>query len=206
MNKKDPKSVADFVPFMDRRVTKLGVGIACINVPNAAAHVKAGDKATFQLRYFSDYDSPTNQSFFACADITYVEPSDIPYPFPCINTTEPELEPMPTPPTNNTGEPKPTGAEWSAGKESGLPAGIIAVIAILSAIGFAGIVLGVSWRIRLRKERRLTAERLQEEAEWQSRRISEGSKPRPIITFGDYGLQDMSHVLPQQSAASENAK
>lgn len=198
MNKKDPKSVADFVPLTNWRVSKLGVGIVCISVPDAVSHVDAGDKATFQLRYFSDYDSPTNQSFFACADITYVDPSDIPYQFPCVNTTEPEIDPMPVDPTSTMPpeEPEPTGAEWSAGKRPSFTKGVIACIATLSGIALAGIVVSLWTLFRKRRERRLAAERQQEEAEWESQRV---------VTYGDYGLQDMSHVLPQQGPASEHA-
>ncbi|KAM0256889.1 hypothetical protein ACHAQJ_004711 [Trichoderma viride] len=201
----DPKSVADFVPLTSWSVSKLDVGIACIKIPDAASHVEAGDKATFQLRYFSDYDSPTNQSFFACADITYVNPADVAYPFPCVNTTEPEMGPNPVAPTT-TGkeqEPKPTGEEWSAGEKSSLSKDKIAAIGIGGGLGITVVALCFWLKLIRRKERRLDAERKQEESEWQSQTISDGAyRPRLRVRYGSYGLQDMSHVLPRTSPAS----
>ncbi|KAL6902493.1 hypothetical protein GGI43DRAFT_433424 [Trichoderma evansii] len=109
----DPKSVADFEPLIERRFSEYGVGYACVKVPDAPYDTQPGTNATFQLRYASDYDSPSHRSFFVCADITYVEPNDVDYVFPCVNTTDLELEPQ-LPKKKKPEEPKPpTEEEWS---------------------------------------------------------------------------------------------
>ncbi|KAH6611392.1 wsc2 glucoamylase iii alpha-1 [Trichoderma cornu-damae] len=187
----DPKSVADFTPFMSAGpLPKLGVGMSCISVPDAFSFVEAGDRATLQLRYFSDYDTPTNQSFFACADITYVDPSDILFPFPCLNTTAPDPDldkkPVSQTPTGTkpkgrtkfTEEPEPTGDGWSPGKRTGLSKAAIAGISIGSAVPVTGVMVGIWLLVHRRKERRADAERRKEEAEWQSQRASQ---PAPDV-------------------------
>ncbi|KAL6700859.1 hypothetical protein J3F84DRAFT_359451 [Trichoderma pleuroticola] len=85
--------MADFRPVMEYiSIAEIDAGITCINVPNAPMAVKAGHPATLQLTYVTDYGSPSgkNITFYSCADITYVSPSDVPYPIPCFNTTEPK--------------------------------------------------------------------------------------------------------------------
>ncbi|KAL6807367.1 hypothetical protein GGI42DRAFT_351974 [Trichoderma sp. SZMC 28013] len=98
-----PQKMADFHPIMEYvHVAELDAGITCINVPNAPMAVKAGHPATLQLTYDSDYGSPSgrNMTFYSCADIIYVNPSDVPYQVPCLNTTEPKdhYEILPPPP------------------------------------------------------------------------------------------------------------
>ncbi|KAL7915036.1 hypothetical protein GGI35DRAFT_474735 [Trichoderma velutinum] len=87
-----PKTKAHFQPIMKYvSIAELDAGITCINVPDAPGVVKAGHPATLQLTYVTDHGSPSgNITFYACADITYVSPSDIPYQVPCFNTTEPK--------------------------------------------------------------------------------------------------------------------
>ncbi|PTB42309.1 uncharacterized protein TrAFT101_008601 [Trichoderma asperellum] len=150
----NPKSVADFVPLTPRRFRKYGVGYACIKVPDAPSDIDPGANATFQLRFASDYDSPSHRSFFVCADITYVEPDDIDYPFPCINTTDLELEPLPPAKKKKPEEPKPIGDEWSPGeKKTGLSKGAIAGIAIGCAVAASGIAVFITHQMRKYRER-----------------------------------------------------
>lgn len=111
---KDPKSVADFVPLTENRFSMSGAGYACVKVPDALWDMEPGTNATFQLRYASDYDTPSYRSFFVCADITYVEPNDVDFPFPFVNTTDLELEPQPPKKKKKPEEPKPPDEEeWS---------------------------------------------------------------------------------------------
>ncbi|KAL7958892.1 hypothetical protein V8C34DRAFT_304437 [Trichoderma compactum] len=98
-----PQKTADFSPIMEYvYIAEVDAGITCINVPNAPLAVKAGHPATLQLTYVTDYGSPSgrNMTFYSCADITYVSPSDVPYQIPCFNTTEPKdhYEVLPPPP------------------------------------------------------------------------------------------------------------
>lgn len=38
--------------------------------------------------YRADWDAPHNQTFYACADITFVDKSDFTFSIPCFNATE----------------------------------------------------------------------------------------------------------------------
>ncbi|RFU81244.1 wsc2 glucoamylase iii alpha-1,4-glucan-glucosidase [Trichoderma arundinaceum] len=189
----DPRSVADFTPFMKTEpLRKLGVGITCIDVPNPPSWVGVGDKATLQLRVSSDFDSPVTQVYFACADITFVDPSDILFPQPCVNLTaeEPDSTSRPTttakkPKGKPTKEPKPTGDGWPPGKRPGLSKAAIAGIGISGVIPLTGIVVGFCFIRNKRKERRIAAEREQEEAEWVAQIVP---KQAPGIQ-----LQNLSH-------------
>lgn len=135
-----------------------GVGFACIKVPDAPWDLKIGANATFQLRYSSDYDSPSHRSFFICADVTYVEPADVDYPFPCVNTTDVVVEPqLPPPPgkKKKPEEPKPTGEEWSPGEENkGLTKGAIAGIAIACGVMASAIAVFISYQVMQRRGQR----------------------------------------------------
>ncbi|KAL7795370.1 hypothetical protein V8C37DRAFT_400862 [Trichoderma ceciliae] len=197
----DPMSVADFTPVMNTDpLRKLDVGISCFNVPDAPSFVEPGDKATLQIRYFSDYDSPTNQSFFVCADIIYVAPSDILYPYPCVNTTAPNSDIDKGPPAHTpadkkpkgrvkpTKEPKPSGAEWSSGKKTGLSKAAIAGIGISGAVVLMGIVVGFWVQVNKRKGRRLTTGKQQDEVKGESETASKSTS--------GVRLQDLSRHVP----------
>ncbi|TGO12603.1 hypothetical protein BTUL_0085g00130 [Botrytis tulipae] len=49
--------------------------------------LKAGTNATIQLEYTSTYDGSGNETFYACADITFVEESDFTTSVSCFNAT-----------------------------------------------------------------------------------------------------------------------
>lgn len=159
-------------------LARLDVGISCVAVPDAPSFVEAGGNATLQLKYVASYDSPTNQSFFVCADITFVPPSEIPFAFPCVNTTmvdptattaKPTVKPKPTK------EPKPSGDGWSPGKESRLSEGAIAGVAAGGLVAAAGILTAISKLCHVRKEDDREADRVREEAEWVAERAERGT-------------------------------
>lgn len=136
--------MADFHPIMEYvHVAELDAGITCINVPNAPMAVKAGHPATLQLTYDSDYGSPSgrNMTFYSCADIIYVNPSDVPYQVPCLNTTEPKdhYEILPPPPKLPPVKfPVPERGKFKPAKH-GRPKWVIPVVGMGGA--FAGIFL-----------------------------------------------------------------
>ncbi|KAF7907783.1 uncharacterized protein EAF01_005369 [Botrytis porri] len=49
--------------------------------------VEAGTNATIQLEYTSTYDGSGNETFYACADVTFVEESDFTTSVSCFNAT-----------------------------------------------------------------------------------------------------------------------
>lgn len=85
----DPKSNSDFETLINGDdFNKLNPGHTCINIPNAPLSARAGDVATLQIKYISDFDKPENQTFYACADIVYVEVAEFKTQIPCFNATE----------------------------------------------------------------------------------------------------------------------
>lgn len=58
-----------------------------MRVLDPPAGTTAGRNATLQISYTADFGAPHNQTFYACADITYVDNPNFKMPVPCSNTT-----------------------------------------------------------------------------------------------------------------------
>ncbi|KAH7264360.1 hypothetical protein B0J15DRAFT_524497 [Fusarium solani] len=87
----NPKSNADFTTLIDPEEFKsIDPGHTCMSVPDPPSSVSAGDNATLQIKYIASFDTPHNQTFYACADITFVELLDFDEYIPCFNATKPE--------------------------------------------------------------------------------------------------------------------
>ncbi|KAK4067023.1 uncharacterized protein Triagg1_8023 [Trichoderma aggressivum f. europaeum] len=143
-----PQKMADFHPIMENvYIAEVDAGITCINVPNAPLAVKAGHPATLQLTYVSDYGSPSgrNMTFYACADVVYVSPSDVPYQVPCLNTTEPKdhFAVLPDPPKLSPTSRVPVAVDENAPPEKikhhGRPKWVIPVVGMGGAL--AGLLV-----------------------------------------------------------------
>lgn len=67
-------------------------GHTCIPITDSPDSVTAGDYATLQIMYIADFDTPENQTFYACADIKFVETDAFDVAIPCFNATEPDAE------------------------------------------------------------------------------------------------------------------
>ncbi|KAF4334932.1 WSC2 glucoamylase III (alpha-1 4-glucan-glucosidase) [Fusarium beomiforme] len=86
----DPTSNNDFQTLIqEQSIADLNPGHTCVKVPDAPSKVSAGDNATLQIIYRADWDAPHNQTFYACADITFVTKSEFKFEIPCFNATEP---------------------------------------------------------------------------------------------------------------------
>ncbi|KAG9252273.1 uncharacterized protein F5Z01DRAFT_676153 [Emericellopsis atlantica] len=91
--KDDPLSNDDFDVIISQDAFKeLDPGHTCIPWPKAPDSVSEGDLATLQVKYISEFDTPRNQTFYACADIVWVEPANFNIKVPCFNATEPDNE------------------------------------------------------------------------------------------------------------------
>ncbi|KAF2462020.1 hypothetical protein BDY21DRAFT_330284 [Lineolata rhizophorae] len=83
----DPSENSDFETLITTRIAELDPGHACYSVPDPPRDVIDGTNATIQLRYTSDFDTDTNETFYACADITYVSSARFDTEIPCFNVT-----------------------------------------------------------------------------------------------------------------------
>lgn len=150
----DPKSNQDFQQLINAMsFREMDLGHTCINIADPPASVQPGSNATLQIKYIADFDKPENQTFYACADITYVSAIiNNDKKLKCFNATEP-----------NTNKPKPTAVSTSGEGGSKLSGGAIAGIVVGSVVGVALIVAGGLFIYR-RKQRRLAALRQQHSA------------------------------------------
>lgn len=81
----------DFDTLIDaEHFHEIDPGHTCVPVEDAPSSVNAGDLATLQVKYIAEFDTPNNQTFYACADIVFVELSNFDIKVPCFNATEPE--------------------------------------------------------------------------------------------------------------------
>lgn len=149
----EPKSNDDFdVLIPSDRMKEVDPGHECLSIANPPADVAVGSNATLQIKYTSEFDTGVNETYYACADITYIDRANFATEFPCFNITEPEATP--------TASSVPVaGSDQSSGDESssgGLPGGAIAGIVIGAVVGvtFIALVLFFLYR-RDQRDKRL---------------------------------------------------
>ncbi|KAI1199763.1 hypothetical protein F5X97DRAFT_111266 [Nemania serpens] len=133
-------------------VPEVESGHQCYKVADILGTVVAGSNATIQLEYWSNMDNELggrNQSFFACADITFVEAAKLTTQIPCFNVTASGFN-SPEPSSSDTaGQPDNSSAAGTSSSNSsgGLTTGAIAgitvgvVVASLSVIGAVAFVV-----------------------------------------------------------------
>lgn len=135
----------------------------CYPVPNPPADIEARSNATLQIKYISDFDDPdnSNDTFYACADITYVPTSQFTFQVPCFNATVDDFGGIVD--TNSTSSGTAAGAAATStgapsvegSSSSGLSKGAIAGIVVGVVLG-AFVILGglfLMWRRSQRKKR-----------------------------------------------------
>ncbi|KAI1360582.1 hypothetical protein F5Y08DRAFT_46109 [Xylaria arbuscula] len=119
-------------------------GHQCYKIDDIPDHVTAGSNATIQMKYWSNIDNELNgrnQTFFACADITFVEAADFSTQVPCFNVTSSDFDPPESSSTPTAGQPN------NQNSDSGLTKGAIAgisvgvVVASLLVIGVVAFVV-----------------------------------------------------------------
>ncbi|KAI1111637.1 hypothetical protein F5Y14DRAFT_464404 [Nemania sp. NC0429] len=133
-------------------VPEVDSGHQCYKVADIPNTVTAGSNATIQLEYWSNMDNELggrNQSFFACADITFVEAANLRTQIPCFNVTSDDFnspEPSSTGTAGQSDDTSTTGTS-SSNSSGGLSTGAIAgitvgvIVASLSVIGAVAFVV-----------------------------------------------------------------
>lgn len=155
----DPTTNDDFEPFIDgSSLSDVNPGHECYSVPNPSIDVEEGMNATFQIKYTSDFDTDKNETYYACADVSYIAASKFTYQVPCFNVTSDEfIEVTTTAASGSTATAKSdntNGGDTTSQKGSGLSGGAIAGIVVGSVAGLAiGIALLFFYRRLLQKYR-----------------------------------------------------
>jgi hypothetical protein len=159
----DPTTNDDFESFIEgSSISDIKPGHECYSVPNPSIDVEEGMNATFQIKYTSDFDTNKNETYYACADITYVPASKFTYQVPCFNVTTDDFTAVTTTTaagSTATGVSDSTSVasettQKSSGSGSGLSGGAIAgiVVASVATVAF-GIALLFGYRRILQKYR-----------------------------------------------------
>lgn len=106
----------------------------CYSIPNLPSNITSGSNATLQLSYQSTFDTDTNETYYACADITYVPLKGFTTTVLCFNASV----------TDTSTQTSSTSSETSSSNSSGLSGGQIAGIVVGSVVGAALIAGGLS--------------------------------------------------------------
>ncbi|PSN65457.1 hypothetical protein BS50DRAFT_58924 [Corynespora cassiicola Philippines] len=147
----DPQTQAEFDDQIVSNVTDIDPGHQCYKIDRLEG-IEAGRNATIQLEYWAEYEGENNgrnQSFFACADITFVETINFSSQMPCFNVTSEEFD-APTPTgSGSSSTPSATAGtelgassapESSSGGSGGLSTGAKAGIAVGAVIGGLALI------------------------------------------------------------------
>ncbi|TQN67363.1 putative inactive receptor kinase [Colletotrichum shisoi] len=164
----DPKSVSDFETFLGHsEVGSLDLGHTCITVPQAPEGTAAGANATYRMLYVSNFeeDESKRETFYACADVTFVDVFAA--SIPCFNATvsDPEVSVDGTVDVTTTdagGKTPHTAADFTASKSdsssSSLSGGAIAGAAVgsIAGVSILGLAAFFLWRRKNNKRNAAT--------------------------------------------------
>ncbi|KAM4062791.1 cytokine inducing-glycoprotein [Hirsutella rhossiliensis] len=170
----DPKTNTDFSTLVETTdISDLNPGHTCVQIPDAPSRVVAGSNATLQIIYKADWDAPHNQTFYACADVTYVVATDFNSKIPCFNATEPGDDDKAA--ANGANKPSSGGASGSDSSPSSgsssssggskMGAGAMAGVIVGSLVGASMLAASlILYRRRQQKKRSLRLARMEENA------------------------------------------
>ncbi|KZL85370.1 gpi-anchored protein [Colletotrichum incanum] len=164
----DPKSVSDFETFLaPSEVGSLDLGHTCVTVPSAPEGTAAGANATYRMLYVSNFedDESKRETFYACADVTFVDVfTNL---IPCFNATvsDPEVdvdETVNVTTTDSGGNTPHTADNFTAADSkngsSGLSGGAIAgtVVGSIAGVSLLGLAAFLMWRRKNAKKNAAT--------------------------------------------------
>ena len=155
----------------------LDPGHTCVRLPETTSRMRNGTQATLQIIYLADWDSTSNQTFYACSDIVYVDAAEFTGGPRCFNATEPGEDDKKAAAAAAGGSGSGSGsssgssgssdaASSSGGSSSGLGArgmagAIVGPIVGVCVIAALGLLL---YRRREQKKRALRLARMEENA------------------------------------------
>ncbi|PWY67936.1 hypothetical protein BO70DRAFT_382883 [Aspergillus heteromorphus CBS 117.55] len=135
----NPTSNADFTTVVSgKNFPDLEPGHECYSVPNPPSNITSGANATLQLKYVSDFDNDGNETYYACADISYVTLSSFTTDIPCFNVSEGDL----TSSSSSSSSTSSSSGSSSGSSGSSLSKGDIAGIVVGSVAGAALVGAG----------------------------------------------------------------
>lgn len=179
----DPTANNDFTTLIKPEVfAELDMGHTCVNLADPPSSVKPGANATLQIKYIASFDKPENETFYACADITYVEFSNFKDKIPCFNATQPDSGTKTPTPT-----PTPDSSKNSGSGGSGLSGGAIAGI-VVGVVAGVGLLAAAALLIYRRKQQRLRSLRQQNSA----RAVKWDEQPRDSNSNRSVRMQNLS--------------
>ncbi|KAI1383313.1 uncharacterized protein F4822DRAFT_73213 [Hypoxylon trugodes] len=152
-----PSIQSQFSQQVVKDVAEIEPGHQCYKIASIPDNVVAGTNATIQLTYWSHYENENNgnnETFYSCADITFVKQEDLTAQPPCFNVTASDFDsgsssssapstpsatgasPSSTAVTNDQASSSP-GDGLSGGAKAGIAVGVIvASLAIVGVIAF----------------------------------------------------------------------
>ncbi|KID94845.1 wsc2, partial [Metarhizium majus ARSEF 297] len=100
--------------------------------PEAMAEL---DKGHTCIKYVASFDKPEKETFYACADITYVDFANFKEKVPCFNATVPEdsKKNTPTPTSDVSKNSGSAGSGLSGGGTAGVVIGVVGGVALIAA-------------------------------------------------------------------------
>ncbi|OTB08727.1 hypothetical protein M426DRAFT_316748 [Hypoxylon sp. CI-4A] len=166
-----PTIQSQFSQQIVSEVTEIEPGHQCYRIADVPSSVTTGTNATIQLEYWSNVDNElggANQTFYACADITFVDYKDLTTTPPCFNVTASDFNSgdssssssTSSPVSSATGSTSETSAATSNegsgdGLSSGAKAGIAVGVVVASLITVGAVAFVV---LRKRKSQSLDHE------------------------------------------------
>ncbi|KAL3423546.1 hypothetical protein PVAG01_05293 [Phlyctema vagabunda] len=135
----NPTSQSDFDDVV-RGVPEVEPGHQCYKLPTLPIDIVAGTNATIQLEYVS-LEGNANDTFYACADITFVESRTFTTVTPCFNVTSDEFEDVSSSTAASSSGSAPTAASTASAGQSSATAtdGAASAATSASIASFVGV-------------------------------------------------------------------
>ncbi len=179
------------------RIPEFNEGHECYPISTPSVDIEAFSNATLQIRYTSDFEDDRNETYYACADITYVPTSQFTYQVPCFNATVDDYNITGSDPESSS-----SGSAAGASATPGVPVSNEGSSKALSGGAIAGIVVGVvvgvgtflSAMIYMRRRRQQKSRVRQQEASLRAVKWDDshqGNRPASQTSEGDVELRKL---------------